>query len=65
MGSAMEVDRVTGMGGMGRHEAPAWPRAAVRRRKFTEDVEDLDGSVEDDVEEEMEEGHDGALDVMA
>jgi hypothetical protein len=68
--SAMEVDRVTQMGGVGRHEVVAWPRAGVRRRKFVEDVEDLngedlEGSVEAAGEEEMEEGHDGALDVMA
>lgn len=68
--SAMEVDRVTQMGGVGRHEVVAWPRAGVRRRKFVEDVEDLDGedlegSAEAADEEEREDGHDGALDVMA
>ncbi|HSY03076.1 MAG TPA: hypothetical protein VK819_13010 [Acidobacteriaceae bacterium] len=68
--SAMEVDRVTEMGGVGRHEVVAWPRAGVRRRKFVEDVEDLDeedleGAAEAAGEADAEDGHDGALDVMA
>jgi hypothetical protein len=62
----MEVDRVTQMGGLGRHEVVAWPRAGVRRRKFVEDVEDLDGEPEEAASDlEREDGHDGALDVMA
>jgi hypothetical protein len=69
MDSAMGVDRVTQMAGLGRHEVVAWPKAGVRRRKFVEDVGDLDGDLEGSAEaageEEMEDGHDGALDVMA
>jgi hypothetical protein len=65
--SAMEVDRVTEMGGVGRHEVVAWPRAGVRRRKFVEDVEDLDGEDLESSNEvvEKEDERDGALDVMA
>lgn len=42
----MEVDRIAGMGGVGQEANPAWQRAARRRRKFREEVEEPETELE-------------------
>jgi hypothetical protein len=64
----MEVDRISQMGGVGHEGSPAWARGKMRRHKFAGEVDPAEGEVEqEEVAEpvELDEDHDGALDVMA
>jgi hypothetical protein len=62
----MDVDRISAMGGVGQEQNPAWTRAKVRRRKFTEDVEPSESEQEEAAAAAVtDEDHDGLLDVMA
>jgi hypothetical protein len=69
----MEVDRVSRMGGVGRESVPAWPKSALRRRKFVEEIEEPQIEAEDEDREdaqeagpgESDESTTGELDVMA
>ena len=64
-GAAMDVDRISAMGGVGQEQNPAWMRGKMRRRKFAEDVEpEVEGELEAEPVE-MDEEHDGVLDLMA
>jgi hypothetical protein len=61
----MDVDRISAMGGVGQEQNPAWMRGKMRRRKFAEDVEpEVEGELEAEPVE-MDEEHDGVLDLMA
>ncbi|MFY9744957.1 MAG: hypothetical protein WA891_20160 [Acidobacteriaceae bacterium] len=65
-GAAMDVDRISAMGGVGQEGNPAWTRARMRRRKFAEEVEpEVEGEQEAAEAVEMDEPHDGVLDLMA
>ncbi len=64
----MEIDRISRMGGVGQDGAPSWTRDKMHRRKFVEEVEPAED--EPDQEEtaepvELDEDHDGALDLLA
>ena len=72
----MEVDRVSQMGGVGRDNVPAWPKATTRRRKFVEEIpepeteepgEDRVAETNNPEPDQPEPGEDrgGSLDVMA
>jgi hypothetical protein len=61
----MDVDRISGMGGVGQEQTPSWTREKMRRKKF---VEEVPAEEEDEAEEatsEPDEGHDGTLNVIA
>jgi hypothetical protein len=50
---------------VGQEQNPAWMRGKMRRRKFAEDVEpEVEGELEAEPVE-MDEEHDGVLDLMA
>ena len=50
---------------MGQEQNPAWTRGKMRRRNFAEDVEpEVEGELEAEPVE-MDEEHDGVLDLMA
>lgn len=60
----MDVDRISGVGGVGPEQTPCWTREKMRRRKFVEDVPpEVEGSEEP--EAQQDEDHDGQLDVIA
>jgi hypothetical protein len=75
----MEIDRISRMGGVGQDGAPSWTRDKMHRRKFVEEVDRAgdesgadelnqqdEGEQEEAVERvELDEDHDGALDVVA
>ena len=64
--AVMDVDRISAMGGVGQEQTPAWTRAKMRRRKFTEDVDLSEGEQEEAAAAAgVDEDHDGLLDVMA
>jgi hypothetical protein len=62
----MDVDRISGMGGVGQEQTPSWTREKMRRKKFAEQVPP---EVESDTDEgktpAQEDDHDGLLDVIA
>jgi hypothetical protein len=65
---AMEIDRISLMGGVGHDASPSWTREKMRRHKFVEEVEPLESDAEQEEAAEaveLDEGHDGALDVIA
>jgi hypothetical protein len=67
---AMEVDRVSPMGGVRAERNSAWPQAANRRRKFVEEVPESEAEAEERAEAAEPEPADpaearGTLDVMA
>lgn len=61
----MDVDRISGMGGVIQEHDPAWTRAKGRRKKFTEDVEPEVVEEGEAGGAEEDEGHEGSLDVVA
>jgi hypothetical protein len=61
----MDVDRIGAMGGVGQEANPSWTREKMRRRKFSEDVEPSEGEKEEAATANVDEEHDGVLDVMA
>ncbi len=62
----MDVDRISAMGGVGQEQNPAWTRGKMRRRKFAEEVEpEVEGEQGAAEPVEMDEEHDGVLDLMA
>jgi hypothetical protein len=66
-GAAMEVDRVSQMGGLRQEADPSWMREKMRRRKFVQDLpeseaEDAEPQASEAVEEET---HKDGLDVIA
>jgi hypothetical protein len=74
-GPAMEVDRVTQMGGVGHEAAPVWQKSSQRRRKFTQDASTPEHHDEDappdqspdpeSTDPDPDDKHSGLLDVMA
>ncbi|MFP5227145.1 MAG: hypothetical protein ACLGXA_05905 [Acidobacteriota bacterium] len=60
----MDVDRISGIGGVGQEQTPSWTREKTRRKKFTEDVP-ADVESPEDSAPEPDEDHDGQLDVIA
>lgn len=64
--AAMDVDRISAMGGVGQEQNPSWTREKMRRRKFTEDVAPSESEAEEAAAAfDMDEEHDGLLNVMA
>lgn len=64
--AAMDVERISAMGGVMQEHNPLWMRGKMRRRKFTQDVEpEVESDDEDATAMDMEDGHDGLLDVVA
>lgn len=62
----MDVDRISGMGGVGQEQTPSWTREKMRRKKFTEEVPaEVEGDPEDAAQAAEDDGHDGLLDVIA
>jgi hypothetical protein len=64
----MEVDRISQMGGVGHEASPSWTRGKMRRHKFVEEVELSESEAEEQTAAEaveMDEEHDGGLNVMA
>lgn len=53
------------MGGVGQEQNPSWTREKMRRRKFAEQVEPETEGEEPEKTIDPDDGHDGALDVMA
>lgn len=56
------------MGGVGHDASPSWTREKMRRHRFVEEVEPLESDAEQEEAAEaveLDEGHDGALDVIA
>lgn len=45
--AAMDVDRISAMGGVGHEGSPLWNREKMRRRKFVEEVEPSESEVEE------------------
>ncbi|MGC2298384.1 MAG: hypothetical protein WA476_06245 [Acidobacteriaceae bacterium] len=46
-GRAMDVDRISAMGGVGQEGSPLWNREKMRRRKFVEELEPSESEVEE------------------
>ena len=64
--AAMDVDRISGMGGVGQEQTPSWTREKMRRKKFTEEVSpEVEGDSEEATTAAEDDGHDGLLDVIA
>jgi hypothetical protein len=63
--AAMDVDRISSMGGVGQEQTPSWTREKMRRRKFAENVEPETDSEAPAQPAEQDDDHDGALDVIA
>lgn len=62
--AAMDVDRISEVGGVGPEPTPSWTREKMRRRKFVEDIPpEVEGS--EDSEPPQDEDHSGQLDVIA
>jgi len=62
----MDVDRISGMGGVGQEQTPSWTREKMRRKKFAEEVPpEVDEDPEEATLPAKDDGHDGLLDVIA
>jgi hypothetical protein len=60
----MDVDRISGIGGVGQEQTPSWTREKMRRKKFAEEVP-AEVEAEDGTPSAVDDDHDGQLDVIA
>jgi hypothetical protein len=64
--AAMDVDRISGMGGVGQEQSPSWTREKMRRRKFVEEVPaEVEGESDEEKPAAEDDDHEGLLDVIA
>jgi hypothetical protein len=64
--AAMDVDRISGMGGVGQEQTPSWNREKMRRKKFAEEVPpEMQEEQPEDAALPVEDEHDGQLNVVA
>jgi hypothetical protein len=50
----MEVDRISGMGGIRPQTSPSWPASQLRRRRFVEEFESSANDSESEADEEQQ-----------
>lgn len=60
----MDVDRISGIGGVGQEQTPSWTREKMRRKRFIEEVP-AEVDAEDAEPPAVDDHHDGLLDVIA
>lgn len=62
----MDVDRISGMSGVGQEQTPSWTREKMRRKKFAEEVPpEVEAEPEEAIPPAKDDEHDGQLDVIA
>jgi hypothetical protein len=62
----MDVDRISGVGGIGQEQTPSWTREKMRRQKFVTEVPpEEESEAEETTPGRSSEDHDCLLDVIA